>query len=445
MDEATVLRFSGPAPRYTSYPTAPHFKPSVGPAEARQWLSELPDRARLSLYLHIPFCTELCWYCACTTKASRRYEPVAAYVETLLTEIETVGQLLPKGAEAGHIHWGGGSPSMLQPADIHRILEALRARVTFAADVEHAMEIDPRQATDALLDALAAEGFNRISLGVQDFDVSVQAAINRYQSLEETKAVVDGFRRRGITAINIDLVYGLPHQTDESVARTIDSVLLLKPSRLAVFGYAHVPAKARPQRLIDTKVLPGPRERMRQSALINEHITKAGYVAVGIDHFALPDDSMARASVRRNFQGYTTDASDILIGLGASAISKLPQGYLQNHPATPEYKRLVEAGGLATARGLAFSADDRVRAAVIERLMCDFTFCRTDLLAQFGAAAKPVVIEAEKLLTGDAKELVERTPDGFRCTAQGRTFVRWLCTRFDAYWGQGSATHALAV
>lgn len=445
MDEATVLRFSGPAPRYTSYPTAPHFQAAIGPANARNWLAELPDRARMSLYLHIPFCTELCWYCACTTKASRRYEPVAAYVDTLLKEIETVGRRLPKGAVAGHIHWGGGSPSMLKPADIHRILDALRTHVTVAPDGEHAMEIDPRQATGALLDALAAEGFNRISLGVQDFDETVQAAINRYQSLEETKAVVDGFRQRGITAINIDLVYGLPHQTEASVARTIDSVLSLEPSRLAVFGYAHVPAKARPQRLIDTTVLPGPRERMRQSALINERITQAGYVAVGIDHFARPDDPMAQAGVRRNFQGYTTDASDILIGLGASAISKLPQGYLQNHATTPEYKRLVEAGGLATARGLAFSEDDRVRAAVIERLMCDFTFSRTGLIAAFGAAAKPVIVEAETLMTGDGRALVERTADGFLCTAQGRTFVRWLCTRFDAYWGQGSATHALAV
>ena len=445
MDQAGVLRFAGPAPRYTSYPTAPHFTSAVGPAEYADWLGELPAGARLSLYLHIPFCTELCWYCACTTKASRRHEPVAAYVLSLLQEIDAIGRLLPVGAQVSHIHWGGGSPSMLKPTDIHRILHALRARMGIRTDAEHAMEIDPRHATDALIDALASEGFNRVSIGVQDFDETVQAAINRRQSLEDTRTVVEGFRHRGIDRINIDLVYGLPHQTEASVARTIDSVLSLKPSRLAVFGYAHVPAKARPQRLIDTKTLPGPGERMRQSALINRHITKAGYVAVGIDHFALPDDPMAVAGVRRNFQGYTTDDSDILIGLGASAIGKLPRGYVQNAPATADYRRKVQSLGLATSRGFALCEDDRVRAAVIERLMCNFTFSGADLAARFGKAARPVIAEAEALFEGEAKSLIERTPDGFRCTPQGRTFVRWLCTRFDTYWGMGSATHALAV
>ena len=285
----------------------------------------------------------------------------------------------------------------------------------------------------------------RVSIGVQDFEPAVQAAINRHQSFAETRQVVEGFRARGVGSVNIDLVYGLPHQTAASLERTITSVLSLHPDRLAVFGYAHVPAKAKHQRLIEDAALPGPQERIEQRSRIGEQLEAAGYRQVGIDHYARPSDELANCQLRRNFQGYTTDQSDALIGLGASAIGHLPEGYVQNATAAGEYSRRIMDGSLTTARGFRLSNEDRIRARVIERLMCDFAFSRSELLRLYGTAALPVIAEAERLIDADADGLVERTADGFRCTGDGRTLVRQLCRRFDAYWGQGSATHALAV
>lgn len=435
MDEATVLRLSGPAPRYTSYPTAPHFKSAIGPATARNWLAELPDRARMSLYLHIPFCTELCWYCACTTKASRRYEPVAAYVDTLLKEIETVGRLLPKGAVAGHIHWGGGSPSMLKPADIHRILDTLRTHVTVAPDGEHAMEIDPRQATGALLDALVAEGFNRISLGVQDFDPRVQAAIGRPQSLADTQAVVSAFRAHGIASINIDLIYGLPLQTLESVDDTVGKVIELAPDRVAIFGYAHLPQRLKHQRMIPTGLLPDAVARFAQAEHMARRLEAAGYVRIGLDHYARPGDPLARGTVNRNFQGYTSDSAETLIGLGASAIGQLPQGFVQNAVSPADYARQVAATGLATARGFELGNEDRARGWVIKELMCSLRFSTSALRARFPDEAAPLIRTAHDLLRNNQDALIEPTGDGFIVPERGRPFLRSVCARFDAYIG----------
>lgn len=428
-----IRRYATPLPRYTSYPTANHFSAAVGPGHHRRWIEGLPQAASLSLYVHIPFCHELCWYCGCNTKATRRYQPVRRYLTTLFNEIDAVSAQVPRSHSVSHIHWGGGSPNILAPEDIERLAAALRRCFDVALDAEFAVEIDPRLLNGEQADAFARAGVNRISLGVQDFDPVVQGAIGRIQSFEQTAGVVDQFRRCGIGSINIDLVYGLPHQTEASVARTIAQALSLEPDRLAIFGYAHLPSRLKHQRLIDESALPGPVERFRQARLLARLLTEAGYVEIGLDHYARPADGLARQPLARNFQGYTTDRSDALIGLGASAISRFADGYDQNAVAIEDYAGRVAAEGLATVRGCVLSEDDRVRAAVIERLMCDFTFSGREFEAEFGKAASEVLRIAADVVRANEDGLIEPTESGFRLTAKGRPFVRTIAAKFDAY------------
>lgn len=441
-----IKRYSSPVPRYTSYPTAPHFSPAVANTQYAEWLKALPEGANLSLYFHFPFCNEMCWYCGCNTKAIRRYDPVEPYVGALLQEVATVSGMMAAGKRVTHIHWGGGSPNVLKPEDIRRVGNAIRAAFDVAPHAEFAVEIDPRQLSDEQVTAFAEIGVNRVSLGVQDFQEQVQIAINRRQTFEDTKRVLDMFRAHGIKSVNIDLVYGLPHQTRSSVNETILKVLALQPDRIAIFGYAHLPARLRHQRLIDEKVLPGVMERFGQSRRLNRVVTAAGYKTVGLDHYAKPTDKLADDGIRRNFQGYTTDASDALIGFGASAIGQLPQGYVQNAVAAGVYQSMIATSGLAAVRGVHLSADDRVRAAAIERLMCSFDFSASELERTFGAAAAaPVIADARDLVQADKDGLLKATPDGFAMTEFGKPFVRTICACFDVYLGQGKAQHALAV
>jgi oxygen-independent coproporphyrinogen-3 oxidase len=396
------------------------------------------------LYLHIPFCRQLCWYCACNTKAIQRYEPVERYLLALETEIETISKLLAPRTGVTHIHWGGGSPSILAPAQIERLSAKLHQKFQIGAAAGFAVEADPRGLTGETVRAFASAGVTRVSIGVQDFDPAVQGAINRMQSEEMTRNAVNWFRSHGVASINIDLVYGLPRQSLESLRRTIEKVLLLRPDRIAIFGYAHVPGKARHQKMINAAEIPGPIDRFVQSQELARMVTGAGYRQIGIDHFALPHDSLSGGTVRRNFQGYTIDDSGALVGLGASAIGQLPQGYVQNAAAAGDYARRIKENTLATVRGFALSLDDRMRARVIERLMCDFSFSSKELEREFGSASKPIEIEACKLLSAEQEGLVEETADGFRCTELGRVFVRTLCTRFDSYW-RGDDRHSPAI
>lgn len=440
-----IKRYSGAVPRYTSYPTANHFSAAVGPAQHRAWIAGLAPDADLSLYVHIPYCHELCWYCGCNTKATRKYQAVSAYMRPLLAEIAGVGERLPRDAEVHHIHWGGGSPSILAPDDIRRLDEATRHAFDLADDVEHAVEVDPRDMNGAKVAALAGIGITRISLGVQDFDDRVQKAINRLQSFELTQRVVDDFREAGVPSINIDLVYGLPHQTQRSVTETIVKVLQLRPDRIAIFGYAHIPSRIKHQRLIDDAALPDVIERFDEARLLGGIVTAAGYRQIGLDHFALPSDTMGAGAVRRNFQGYTTDRADALIGLGASAISQFPQGYVQNAVAAHDYAERVTRDGLAGIRGAGLSGDDWVRAAVIERLMCDFSFSAHDLRRTFGAAADAVLDHAWSLAGADQDGLVSVDDDLFRITQVGRPFTRTIAAWFDTYLVDGHAKHSLAI
>ncbi len=439
-----IERHARPAPRYTSYPTANHFSPAIDRDRYREWLTALPLDTSLSLYLHIPFCEKLCFYCACSTKASRRYEPVQRYAIALEAEIANVASLIPARLPVMHIHWGGGSPSILSAGDIGGLADALRRAYAISEGAEFAVEIDPRNLAPEKVKAFAVAGVNRVSLGVQDFDPRVQAAIGREQSFELTRAAITQFRDEGIASVNIDLVYGLPHQTVESLSRTIDQVLELTPERIAAFGYAHLPQRVRPQRLIDATALPGACARFDQSSLIVALLEKAGYRRVGIDHFARDEDGLAQKPLRRNFQGYTSDAADALIGLGASAIGKLPGGYAQNAVSASDYERRIATDGLATARGIALSQEDRIRAYVIERLMCDFRLTTRELIAAFGEAAHPVLNVAAGIVGRDDDGLIVATDDGLEITNLGRPFVRSICARFDSYL-TGAATHSVAI
>lgn len=442
---ALAQRYAAPVPRYTSYPTAPHFGAAVGPEEHAAWLAALPAGAALSLYMHVPFCRSLCWYCGCATTVVNGQAPISAYLQSLVREMGHVAGLVPSAHRVKHLHWGGGSPNTLTADEILTL--AARTRELFRMDdtAEFAVEIDPRFMDAARVSAFRQAGVNRVSIGVQDFDPKVQAAINRTQPFEMTRDVAARLRDAGIAALNIDLVYGLPGQTQASVARTLDLVLALDPDRVAVFGYAHLPERIRHQRLIDSSALAGPTDRLGQATRIARRLLAHGYVRVGLDHFAKPSDPLATGPVHRNFQGYTTDTSDALIGFGASSISRFHEGYTQNAARIPDYEARVAACGLGTARGLALTDDDRMRGYVIERLMCNLVFSETDLRERFGAAAEPLIEDAQLLRAADRDGLVARTPYGFRVTEVGRPFLRSIAACFDAYLAESDARHAVGV
>jgi oxygen-independent coproporphyrinogen-3 oxidase len=449
MSDSLLDRFSAPVPRYTSYPTAPHFHAGITAELYRDWLQALPAGSTLSLYAHIPYCDRLCWFCACHTKQTRSYEPAGRYVRALRHEIETIGGIVGSRASVSALHFGGGSPTLLVPSDLIGLGEALRSAFEFLPAAEISVEIDPSDMDERRFDALAAIGMTRASLGVQDFEPVVQQAINRMQSFEQTRWVVENVRARGIASVNLDVLYGLPHQTNATLARTLDQVLALVPDRIALFGYAHVPWFKKHQTMIDEAALPDAAGRLEQSQLAAKRIAAAGYAPVGLDHFARPSDSMALAdasgTLRRNFQGYTVDGAQALIGLGASSIGRLPQGYVQNIAATAQYERAVADGGLAVTRGIRLSPEDCARGFVIERLMCDFGFSSSELLDRFGEAARAVLRQAESLAADDGNELFLREDDVFRVAEQGKPFVRSVAAQFDAYLSGGKARHSASI
>ena len=374
-----------------------------------------------------------------------RYEPVESYLEALLAEISTVSKRVPRRHTVTHLHWGGGSPNVLSTEHILRLSHALQVAFRISADVEFAVELDSRELDAGRVQAFRRAGVSRASLGVQDFDARVQRAINRIQSFETTRQAVGLLRKEGLHSINIDLVYGLPRQTVECVERTIADVLQLEPERVAAFGYAHLPSKLRRQRLIDEAALPGAAERFDQACRIAELLVAAGYVRVGLDHFARPTDKLATARVHRNFQGYTTDDADALIGLGASAIGRLAQGYVQNAVRAGDYQRRISERGLATARGKALTLEDRARGFVIERLMCDLQFPIAELNQRFGDFAEALAAQARQIIASDMDGLMEPCGEGFRVTERGRPFLRWICASFDAYIGVGAVQHSTGV
>lgn len=449
MNTELLRKYSGAVPRYTSYPTAPHFHEGIDNATYRQWLGKLNHRNRISLYLHIPYCDRLCWFCACHTKHTLKYEPIAVYLEALKQEIEAIGALVSPDAVVSAVHFGGGSPTMLKPEDMVSLMDCLRRHFTFGLDPEISVEMDPNDLDDSRYDALAAVGMSRASLGVQDFDDKVQKTINRIQSFEQTKSVVDAVRARGVHSVNCDILYGLPFQTCETLQKTVNQIVSLDPDRIALFGYAHVPWMKKHQSLIPEHALPDIAERYRQMTMASEMLQQAGYKAIGIDHFAKPADTLCQAAeagvLRRNFQGYTTDTADALIGLGASSIGRLPQGYVQNMVATGEYQRMVGEGGLAVVKGIELSQEDHLRSYVIERLMCDFALDFTDLDQRFGRASHSVRTQAQHFATGNSDGVVRMEAGIFAVTETGKPFVRNIAAIFDTYLGNGRGRHSVAV
>lgn len=434
-------------PRYTSYPTAPHFKPEVGAEVYAAWLGELPPAGALSLYLHVPFCVELCLYCGCHTKAVQRREPVDAYADNVMREISLLAGLLGR-RKVSHLHWGGGTPSILDSAKLTEIVRRLDDAFDLSGRREHAIELDPRYVTRPLVRTLASIGVNRASLGVQDFAPHVQQAIGRIQPYEMVANAIETLRGFGIDEINVDLMYGLPRQTTQDVRQNVALAASLSADRIALFGYAHVPWFRPQQRLIEAAALPGPGARLEQTEAAREALVSFGYEAVGFDHFALPYDDLAVAArtgrLRRNFQGYTTDDADALIGLGASAIGRLPQGIVQNAPDVGGYARAIAAGRPATARGVALSPDDRLRGRVIERLMCDLEADVAAIAAECGSderftaeflALRPFASEGLVAVQGARISLSEK----------GRPFVRLIASVFDSYLQQGRQRHSVAV
>src|SRR5713226_1486797 len=415
-------------PRYTSYPTAPQFSAAIGADTYAEWLRAIPRYASASLYLHVPFCRSMCWYCGCHTSVARRDEPIAAYASALRCEIELVSRQIERRIKVEHIHFGGGTPTIMAPEIFADLIGSIRHSFFVVSSAEIAVEVDPRTLTDRMIDAMAYGGVNRASLGVQSFDPVVQRAINRVQSFAETAAATKGLRRAGIAGINFDLIYGLPHQTVASCLDTIRRSVELRPDRFSVFGYAHVPAFKKHQRKIEDAALPDSLERHRQSEAVAGALIEAGYVQIGLDHFALPGDGMASAlrdgTLRRNFQGYTTDTSNVLLGFGASAIGRLSQGYVKNEVGTRAYSQSIATGRLATVKGYALTNDDRLRAEIIERIMCDFGADLGQICARHGSAPEAMLRSSPRLRDLISDGVIELDGAALAVKDQSRFLVR---------------------
>ncbi len=436
-------------PRYTSYPTAPHFSADFQAETYAGWLAATDASQPISLYLHVPFCKQMCWYCGCNMKLAARYAPIAAYVEDLIREIELVAAALPTRMQVAHLHWGGGTPTALSPDDLTRVMTAIDRHFAILPDAELAIESDPRTLTDAMIGRLGELGFNRASFGVQEFDPEVQKAINRIQPPEMVERTVTRLRAAGIERINFDLIYGLPHQTTEKLLTTIDRAATMRPDRIALFGYAHVPWMAKNQRMIPDAALPDTAERARQAEAASTALQAQGYVAIGLDHFALPHDPLAEAAragtLHRNFQGYTTDVQETLIGLGATSIGRTKQGYVQNITETGAWARAVGAGILPVGKGVALNPDDRLRAWVIERIMCDGAVDTEAAARRFNVAADWAEAELLALTPLEADGILERDGGRITLTPEARPLTRLVAAAFDTYFQSGRARHSAAV
>ena len=432
-----------PAPRYTSYPSAPHFSAGVDGAMFHSWLGALPADLKLSLYLHVPYCQELCWYCGCNTFLARREETVSRFVDSLLAEIDLAAAAL-SARGVGEIHWGGGTPNILPPEQFTRVLARLRDRFDLDGMTAHAIELDARHLSAEQAEAYAKAGVTRASLGVQDFNAHVQRAMGRVQPYDVVEAAVSRLRAAGIRELSLDLMYGLPLQTVEDVRSSAAAAVSLGPQRVALFGYAHVPWFKKRQRLITEEALPGAIERMAQAEAAREALSQAGFECIGFDHFARADDPLALAAraggLKRNFQGFVAEAPTAILGLGPSAISTLPQGYAQNAPEVGAWREAITGGRLATTRGHALSEEDRRRGALIERILCDFTadvaeFGGKDVLEDALGALQPLVDDGFVVI----QESVLTIPP------EGRPLCRLVAQAFDAYSKTGAARHSRAV
>lgn len=444
LERASTLlpRYLTDGPRYTSYPTVPTWREDFGPARFEADLARAGGREEvgLSLYVHVPFCRSLCHFCACNRVITRDPDRPARYLESLELEVERVASVFGDGGRrVTQQHWGGGTPTHLTPEQIHRLARIVARAFPRAADAEVSVEVDPRVTSDAHLRALRECGFNRLSMGVQDFDPRTQRAIHRVQSVEETATLVETARQAGFRSVGSDLIYGLPFQTLESFGRTLDAVVALRPDRIALYSYAHVTWVAKQQRGFERHDLPDAETKLRLFVAALRRLLEAGYVYVGLDHFARPEDDLVKAlrsgTLRRNFMGYTTQAGADVLAFGPSAISDLGTSYAQSHRDLAAWEGSVRGGGLATMRGWILSPDDQKRRWTITRILCQGAVQAEDYAATFGEElGARFAPELEHLEAFEADGLVRREADGgFALTPLGRLFARNVAMLFDAY------------
>jgi len=440
-DPDILRRHDRPGPRYTSYPTAPHFHDGYGAGQFQAAIARSNASTRpLSLYVHVPYCTSPCFYCGCNRVISRDRDKGAPYVDRVLAEADRVAPLFAPEREVTQLHFGGGTPNFLEPEQLSRLVEGLRQRFRFSDDTgrDFSIELDPRSVSPADIALLAQLGFNRASLGVQDFDPAVQRAINRVQGVEETLVIIEACRRYGLRSVNVDLIYGLPKQTPEGFARTLETVLAVRPDRLAIYGYAHMPHLFKAQRQIVDAELPDAERKLALLGLAVERLSAAGYQYIGMDHFALPEEDLARAqragSLHRNFMGYTTHADTDLVGLGVSAISRIDNSYSQNPRDLKDWEARIDAGGLPVWRGLELDADDLLRAELIQQLMCHGRVDGYALAARHGIDFEHYFAVELAALQRLAADGLARYRDGVvAATRQGRPLLRLIAMCFDRY------------
>lgn len=436
-----LRRYDVAGPRYTSYPTALAFTEDYGEADYRAAIrhsNEDPIPRPLSLYVHIPFCASPCFYCGCTKVITRDRTRAAVYVDHLEREIDRVAALVDDDRLVKQLHFGGGTPTFLAPGRLDGLLEWMAGRFSFSAGLECAIEVDPRTVTTEQVAMLAASGFNRMSLGVQDFDPAVQAAVNRVQSPDDTLAVLEAARRACPLGVNVDLIYGLPNQTPESFGRTLETLVAARPSRIAAYGYAHLPERFKPQRRIRSEELPSPEEKLELLRLTIERLTGAGYVYIGMDHFAVPGDELVRARdegrLHRNFQGYSSQAECDILGFGMSAIGDVGGAYVQNLKDIGAYQDAVAAGRLPVWRGYRATREDLLRRAVIQAVMCRDGLDFDAFAERFGVDFREhFAPELRRLETLEADGLVRLDGDGLRVTRTGRLLLRAVAMVFDAH------------
>ncbi|WP_310630300.1 oxygen-independent coproporphyrinogen III oxidase [Paraburkholderia sp.] len=438
-----LAKYGANGPRYTSYPTALQFRDDFNLDDYRHAADDPgATDTDLSLYFHIPFCDTVCFYCGCNKVATKNRARAKPYLKQLVREIEMQAALFDTKRPVSQLHWGGGTPTFLSLDEMSALMAATRDHFALRPDNEgeYSIEIDPREASARTVAHLRGLGFNRLSLGVQDFDPVVQEAVNRVQPLDMTVNVMNAAREHGFESISVDLIYGLPHQTVQSFRRTLDTILMLAPDRLSVFGYAHMPQLFKMQRQIDAAALPTPATRLALLQLVVEQLTDAGYVYIGMDHFALPTDELARAQAKRtlhrNFQGYSTRADCDLIGFGASSIGKVGDVYAQNAKELPAYGAAIDAGRLAISRGVCLSADDRLRRDIITELMCNLELRFDEFEAAYGVRfLSAFAPELERLRSFEADGLVARSSNRLEVLPAGRMFVRNIAMVFDRYLG----------
>lgn len=446
VDEAQVLRFSGPGPRYTSYPTVPAWSETVGAEEAERALARAAEQRDepLSLYVHLPFCARLCLFCGCTVEITRRADRVERYLAALEREIAAVAKLLGARRRVSQLHWGGGTPTHLTVAQLRCVHGALRDNFSFEPGAEISIEVHPHVTSFEQVDVLCELGFARFSMGVQDTDPTVQAVIHRDQSIEETAALVAHCRARGVVSVNLDLMYGLPEQDEKTFARTLDDVAAIRPDRLALYGYAHVPWLKPFQRALEQHHLPDASLRARLFALAVERLSHEGYELLGLDHFALPADSLVRAlhagRLHRNFQGYTDQRAETMVSFGMSAIGDVGGAFLQNAREAAPYEERVHAGKLATVKGLVRSPEDDLRRAVIQDLMCRMRLDLDELAERFGRAdlATHFAPEWRRLEPLAAEGLCRVGARTVEVLPTGRLFLRHVAMVFDEYLTRGT-------